>query len=150
MNSALSTTINQFHHLSNQATTGHSSTKFEEFIQTLQAGIAGGTGLPKEVTTALYAIKYLDQKKDCHYNTVNRLVKQFFIQYPKMKYISLKSSKSSTGSKSGNTASKSKSISKASKPSKILDIKYKLAQNKLVEQVKANFEEIKKCKEQKT
>lgn len=38
--------------------------------------------------TALFAIRSLDLKKDCLYNTNNRLIKNFFMQYPKVKNLS--------------------------------------------------------------
>ena len=50
----------------------------------LEKGLNGG--LPIEVKKGLEAIKKFDYDKDCLYNTVNRQVKHFFLQYPKPKY----------------------------------------------------------------
>ena len=88
--------------------------------------------------TALYAIRSLDLKKDCLYNTNNRLIKNFFMQYPKVKNLSTL-----------NVSKKSKTIKKSSQKGG-LDPKYRQAQNKLIETIKSNFEQIKEYKEQKT
>ena len=56
-------------------------TKYSEFFTKLETGLNGG--LPDEIRLGIEAIKHLDHKKDCLYNTINRQVKHFFIQYPK-------------------------------------------------------------------
>lgn len=71
---------------------------------------------------------------------MNRLVKQFFLQYPKPLY-NLKQTKQ--------TQLVQGVRKQIVKKSKVFSVKYKLAQAKLKSQIQAYFKQIKACKEQK-
>ena len=73
------------------------------------------------------------------YNANNRLIKQFFQQYPKKPHVTLSLKKET----------KTKKIQKGDKR-KASEQRYKQAQTKLLETIKGNFEQIKISKQQKT
>ena len=99
------------------------------------------------------------------YNTINRLIKSFFANYrqPPASYANTQGQAVSSTGKGLKTLKlsknqlqlKKKQIQKTKKQSRVLtpalySVKFKLAQQKLIDQVRANFQKIKECKEQKT